>query len=212
LAQHLLFDAVMDHTKTAPILSRVKYWQLVGLGITGWVTLYSAAIISWGASSMVVGNAQGGCFAVTMTLAGLEVRRFQKLAPTPVDPLQWTCGITTPQVNQVVAQHLKQQELRVETPHAAEAKLGFGVRAISAGRTLMFETEHWQKPVIDQQHVANTDENRKKVYADQAIIVGAGEPDAGAQGYVATHPAIKFLMGQELKNLFPADKIIKKTV
>ena len=193
----------MHPTKTAPILSRVKSWQLVGLGISGWVALYSAAVISWGASSLVIGNAQGGCFAITMTLAGLESRRFQKPAPKPADPLQWTGSISTEAVNQAIAKTLKSQDVRVEIPHPMETQLGFGVRAINAGRTLVFETEHWKKPVIDLAHTATTDENRKKVQADQAIIVGAGKPNEAARGFVATHPAIKFLVGQELKGLFP---------
>lgn len=195
----------MDKTKAAPILSRVKSWQLVGLGISGWVALYSAAVISWGASSLVIGNAQGGCFAITMTLAGLESRRFQKPAPKPVDPLQWTGAITTEQVNQAIAKVLKQQDVRVEIPHPVEAQLGFGVRAINAGRTLIFETERWKEPVIDLAHATTTDENRKKIHADHAIIVGAGKPDEAARSFVATHPAIKFLVGQELKGLFPAE-------
>lgn len=195
----------MDKTKAAPILSRAKSWQLVGLGISGWVALYSAAVISWGASSLIVGNAQGGCFAVTMTLAGLEARRFQKPASVPADPLEWTGAITTEQINQTLAKALMQQEIRVEKPHPMEAQLGFGVRAINAGRTLVFETECWKEPVIDLQHATATDENRKKVYADQAVIVGAGKPDEAARSFVATHPAIKFLVGQELKGLFPVE-------
>lgn len=196
----------MDMTKSAPLLSRVKSWQLVGLGISGWVALYSAAVISWGASSLIIGNAQGGCFAVTMTLAGVEARRFQKPASIPVDPLQWTGGVSTEQVNQVIAQTLKSQDVRVEEPHRAEAEMGFGVRAINAGRTLVFETSRWKEPVIDLQHATTTDENRIKIHADQAIIVGAGKPDEAARGFIATHPAIKFLIGQELKGLFPTDK------
>src|ERR1700684_4120117 len=99
---------------SAPLLSRIKSWQLVGLGISGWVTLYSAAIIFWGASSFVVGNTQGGCFALGMTLAGVEVKRFQKGSSISMDPLQWVCGITTEQLNQTLAQNLTKQELLVE--------------------------------------------------------------------------------------------------
>ncbi|HTL72175.1 MAG TPA: hypothetical protein VL863_02640 [bacterium] len=202
----------MDKTKTAPILSRVKSWQLVGLGISGWVALYSAAVISWGASSLIVGNAQGGCFAVTMTLAGLEARRFQKPAFAAADPLQWTGAFTIEEVNQAIAKTLKSQDVRVESPHPLEAQMGFGVRAINGGRTLLFETERWREPVIDLAHATATDENRKKVYADQAIIVGAGKPDEAARGFVATHPAIKFLIGEELKGLFPVGQSPDKKV
>src|ERR1017187_7081102 len=106
---------------STPLLSRIKSWQLVGLGISGWVALYSAAIISWGASSFVVGNAQGGCFATAMALAGVEVKRFRKGSSIPVDPLQWTCAISTEQLNRALAQNLQKQELRVEAPHRIEA-------------------------------------------------------------------------------------------
>jgi hypothetical protein len=174
----------MNNSQAAPILSRVRSWQLVGLGISGWVALYSAA--------------------VAMTLAGLESRRFQKPAASPADPLEWTGAISTEQLNETLAQALAQQEMRIEKPHPTEKQLGFGVRAINAGRTLVYETERWQEPVIDLEHTAATDENRKKVYADQAIIVGAGQPDKAARTFVTTHPAIKFLIGEELKELFPA--------
>ena len=59
----------MKKCASAPFLSRVKSWQLIGLGISGWCTLYSVAMITWGASSFKIGNAQGGCFAATMALA-----------------------------------------------------------------------------------------------------------------------------------------------
>src|ERR1700692_4295559 len=94
---------------SAPLLSRIKSWQLVGLGISGWVTLYSIAIIFWGASSFVIGNTQGGCFATAMTLAGVEVRRFQKANSFQLDPLQWIGVITTEQLNQTLAQNVKKQ-------------------------------------------------------------------------------------------------------
>ena len=71
----------MDTNSSSPLLSRIKSWQLVWLGISGWVALYSAAIISWGASSFIVGNAQGGCFATAMALAGVEARRVKREVP-----------------------------------------------------------------------------------------------------------------------------------
>jgi hypothetical protein len=190
---------------SAPLLSRIKSWQLVGLGISGWVTLYSAAIIFWGAGSFVVGNTQGGCFAVAMTLAGVEVRRFQKGSSIPMDPLQWVCGITTEQLNQTLAQTLTDQKLRVEAPHPIEANMGFGLRAIKVGRTLVFETGRWKEPVIDLLHAKTTEENRNKVCADFAIIVGAGTPDEDAKIFVKSHP-IKLLVGKELKDMFAVEK------
>ena len=128
----------MEARISAPLLSRVKSWQLVGLGISGWVTLYSAAVITWGTSSTVVGNAQGGFFAITMTLAGLEAKRFKKRNQFPTDPLQWVSGITTEQLNQTFTQLLQEREFSVEAPHPMEVKMGFGVRAVNAGRTLVF--------------------------------------------------------------------------
>jgi len=68
----------MKSSISSPILRRIKSWQLVCLGISGWVTIYSVAIIYWGASSFVVGNAQGGSFADVMALSGVEARRRQK--------------------------------------------------------------------------------------------------------------------------------------
>jgi hypothetical protein len=192
----------MEANFSAPLLSRIKSWQLVCLGVSGWVTLYSAAIISWGASSFVVGNAQGGCFATTMTLAGLEVRRYQKGSSIPMDPLQWAGGITTEQLNQTLAENLKRQEVRVEAPHPIEADMGFGLRAIKAGRTLVFETGRWKEPVIDLLHAKTTEENRDKIRADLAIIVGAGTPDEDTKLFVNTHK-VKLLVGKELKDMFP---------
>jgi hypothetical protein len=195
----------MEARNSAPLLSRVKSWQLVGLGITGWVTLYSAAIITWGTSSTIVGNTQGGFFAITMGLASLETKRFKKGNATPTDPLQWTGNITTEQLNQTITLIIQEQKFRVEAPHAIEAEMGFGVRAVKAGRTLVFETGRWKEPVIDLLHAKTTEENRKKVFADFAILVGAGIPDENTWIFVKTHP-VQLLVGKELKRMLIAER------
>jgi hypothetical protein len=190
---------------SAPLLSRVKSWQLVGLGLSGWCTLYSVAIITWGTSSVKIGNAQGGCFAATMALASVEARRYKKGIPIPADPLQWVNGISTDHLNQTIAQTMEQREFRVEPCQALETELGFGVRAINSGRTMVFETSRWKEPVIDVVHAQTTEENRKKVPAALAVIVGAGTPDEGAQTFAKTHP-VSFLVGKELKDMLGAGK------
>jgi hypothetical protein len=195
----------MKATISAPLLSRIKSWQLVWLGFSGWIALYSAAIISWGASSFIVGNSQGGCFAAAMTLAGVEVKRLQKGSSIPMDPLQWVGGITTEQLNQTLMLNLKRKEIRVEAPHLTEAKMGFGLRAVNAGRTVVFETGRWKEPVIDLLHAKTTEENRNKIRADLAIIVGAGTPDEDTQTFVKTH-SVKLLTGKELKAMFADEK------
>lgn len=198
----------MDANVSAPLLARVKSWQLVGLGLTGWCTLYSVAVLSWGANSMVVGNSQGGCFAATMALAGVEARRYQKgkgAAPVVVEPLPWFNGITAEQLEKSILRFAQKRSLRIEPFRKAETMVGFSTRAVGAGRTLVFETEHWQKPVIDLAHAQTTDENRKKVRADLAIIVGVGTPDEATKAYVQTHP-VQLLVGEELKGLLDADK------
>ena len=192
----------MDTYASAPLLSRVKSWQLIGLGISGWCTLYSVAIITWGASSFTIGNAQGGCFAITMTLAGIEARRYKKGTPVPVsaDPLKWAGDISTENVNHTIAVAMLLKGFRVEPCHALETELGFGARAVKAGRTMVFETGRWKEPVIDALHAQTTEENRKKVSAAVAVIVGAGNPDEGAQIFAKTHP-VNFLSGKELKDM-----------
>jgi hypothetical protein len=192
----------MQALSSAPLLSRVKSWQLIGLGISGWVTLYSAAII--GTSSTIVGNTQGGLFAVTMTLAGIESRRFKKTRSIPANPLQWTNSVTTEQLNQTIVQLVEQQEFRVEKSHSSEATMGFGVRAVSAGRTWVFETGRWKERVIDLSRAQDAEENRKKVLADFAVIVGAGTPDEDTQIFVKTHP-VQIFAGEQLRNLFPVE-------
>ena len=72
----------MQATISAPLLHRVKSWQLIGLGLTGWATLYSIALINWAACGTIIGNTQGSCFAATMSLASLEARRLKKNKPT----------------------------------------------------------------------------------------------------------------------------------
>ena len=191
----------MDTGISAPLLSRVKSWQLVGLGLSGWFTLYSIAIITWGASSALMGNAQGGCFAATMTLASFETRRHRQGVSAPPGSLEWAGTIPTEHLNQTLAQAMRQQGFQIEAGHATGVAMGFGVRVVNAGRTLVFETGRWQEPVIDLRHAAATEENRKKVYADLAIIVSAGKPDEAARTFVRTRP-LKFLVGKELKNLF----------
>lgn len=193
----------MEARVSAPILSRVKSWQFVGLGFSGWITLYSIAILSWGASGNIIGHAQGGSFAATMTLAGFEARRFKKgsAAPTPpADPLNWTVGIDTGQVNQAIARFVAKQDFRVEVPKPTETEMGFGVRTVKGGRTVVFETGRWKELVIDLPHAVSTDENRRKILADYAFIVGAGTPDEQSVAYVKAHP-LQFLTGKELKNL-----------
>src|SRR5271170_905257 len=115
------------------LLSRIKSWQLVGLGISGWITLYSVAILTWGASCNLIGNAQGGCFATTMTLAGLEASRVKRRGSFPADPLQWIHGIPTEQLNQTLSRVMQKQEYQIEASHGLETEMGFGLRAVKAG-------------------------------------------------------------------------------
>jgi hypothetical protein len=201
----------MKKCASTPFLSRVKSWQLIGLGISGWCILYSVAMISWGASSFNIGNAQGGCFAATMALASYEARRCKKgTSPIPADPLQWVSGISTEHLNQAIAQTMQQREFRVEPCQALETELGFGVRVINAGRTMVFETSRWQEPVIDALHVQTTDENRRKISATRAVIVGAGNPDEDARAFAKTHP-VSFLGGKELKDMLNVGKPVEET-
>jgi len=191
----------MHATASAPLLTRVKSWQLVGLGLTGWCTLYSIALLTWGPCSLLVGNAQGGCFAASMTLAGFEARRYKKGPAVTVDPFT---GVTVLQINQAITRAAQKHSFRIEPLHRTELSMGFGVRAVSAGRTLVFETSRWQEPVIDLVRVQGTEENRKKVFADMAVIVGSGTPDENALAFVVMHP-IQFLTGEELREMLAAN-------
>ena len=201
----------MDAQISAPLLSRVKSWQLIGLGVSGWCTLYSVAIITWGASSNLIGNTQGGAFAATMTLASFEAKRHQKGGSPIFNSLQWINIIPTEHLNQTIAQAMRKQEFRIEAGSATETEMGFGVRAVNAGRTMVFETGRWKEPVIDLRHARNTEENRKKVFADFAIIVSAGKPDDEAKNFIRTQP-VRFLVGKELKNLLRDEKLSGKKV
>jgi hypothetical protein len=195
----------MEASVSAPaLLSRIKSWQLVGLGISGWVTLYSVAILTWGASSNLIGNAQGGCFATTMTLAGLEASRFKRGGSIPADPLQWVQGIPAEQLNHTLTWVMQKQEYKIEASQGLETEMGFGLRAVKAGRTVVFETGRWKEPVIDLPHAQTTEGNRKRVRADLAVLVGAGTPDEETRIYVKNHP-LQLLAGQELKNLIAAE-------
>jgi hypothetical protein len=184
----------------ASFLNRIKSWQLIGLGISGWVTLYSVAILSCDAGSFVVGNAQGGCFAVTMTLASLEARRLKQDSAAPVDPLQLIHGVTTQQLNQTIALFMQRQEFIIEPTKPGAAQMGFGVRAVNSGRTLVFETGRWHEPFIDLPHAQTTEENRKAVHADLAIIVSAGMPLEDVHAFADTH-AVQLFIGEEFKKL-----------
>ena len=196
----------MHAAASAPLLARVKSWQLVGLGLTGWCTLYSVALLTCGPASLVIGNAQGGCFAASLTLAGYEARRYRKAPVVVVDPFT---GLTTLQLNQTITRAAQKHAFRIEPLHRTEMQFGFGVRAVSAGRTLVFETSRWQEPVISLDRVQGTEENRKKVYADLAVIVSAGKPDENALAYALAHP-IQFLAGKELEEMLAAEKPAEK--
>jgi hypothetical protein len=140
-----------------------------------------------------------------MTLASFEARRYRRGGFTPVDPLQWTGAIPTEHLNLTLAQVLQQKAFRVELCQPVEVELGFGVRGVNAGRTIVFETGRWKEAVIDLPHVQSTEENRKRVFADVAFIDGAGKPDEAAEMFVKTRP-LDFLVGQELKDMLQADK------
>ena len=190
---------------SAPLLGQIKSWQLVAFGITGWCTLYSVALLAWGASSNLVGNSQGGCFAATMTLASLEANRHKKRGPQPTDPLQWMGTVSTDQLNQILARTMEKREFRVEPCHRLETELGFGLRVINSGRAMVLETARWTEPVVDLRHAQATEANRKLVHADLAVIVGAGSADAETRTFVKTCP-VKLLVGDELKALVDAEK------
>jgi hypothetical protein len=192
----------METSISAPLLNRIKSWELVGLGMSGWVTLYSVAIIYWGSSSFVVGNTQGGSFAAVMSLAGVEVKRRQKGS---MDLRQWAACITTEELHVALTKTLQEKELLLEALHPSEAQMGFGLRAVKAGRTFLFETGRWKESVIDLLHAKTTEENRNKSNADFAVIVGAGTPDEDTKIFTKTHP-VKLLVGGELKAIFMDEK------
>jgi hypothetical protein len=201
----------MSKSASSSFLGRVKAWQLIGLGLSGWCTLYSIALLTWGARSGLIGNAQGGCFAATMALAGLEARRYRKnvVNPAPADFLHWVNTVSTEQLHQAITNFLLKRDWRVEPCREFETGMGFGVRGVNTGRTVVFETARWKEPVINLAHVQSTEENRHQATADLAVVVGAGQPDEQARNFVATHP-LQLLAGPELKNLLaenqPSDK------
>lgn len=195
----------MEERISTPLLSRVKSWQLVGLGLSGWCTLYSVAILTWGASSALVGNTQGGCFAAAMTLAGVETRRCRKIGAVPENPLEWTDGIPITHLNHTLTLVMQTRDFRIETCPPSQADMGFGVRAVNAGRTIVFETARWKEPVIDLSHAQTTEENRRRASADLAIIVGAGTPDEAAREFVEEKP-LQLLVGEELKDILTRQK------
>jgi hypothetical protein len=195
----------MEKRDSAPLLSRVKAWQLIGLGISGWCTLYSVAILTWGASSFFIGNAQGGCFAATMALAGVEAKRHKKVMIKPVESLEWTGAITTEYLNQSITAILRTREFVIEASKPSEKEMGFGVRGVNSGRTVVFETARWKEPLIDLQHVRNTEENRRNVCANHAVIVSVGSPDEEARAFVQNCP-IEFFGGDQLKEMLAGEK------
>jgi hypothetical protein len=204
-------DFYMESSVSAPgLLGRIKSWLLVGFGVSGWVTLYSIAIITWGANSNLIGNIQGGCFATTMTLAGLEASRSKRGASIhAADTPLWIQGIPTEHLNQALARVMQRQEYQIEPSHELENEMGFGLRAVKAGRTVVFETSRWKELVIDLPHAQTTEGNRKRVRADLAVLVGIGRPDDAARTFVKTHP-LQLFAGQELKNLIVAEGLPAK--
>jgi hypothetical protein len=198
---------IMQAKISAPLLYRVKSWQLVGLGFTGWVTLYSIAIINWAACGTAASNAQGGCFATTMALAGLEARRLNKNKnEREHDALHWADNIPTFQINQTLDRIQQKKGFTTEALHAHEKEMGFGLRAVKDGRTFVFETSRWKEPVLDLLHAKTTDANRKKAMADRAVIVSTGIPDEETKLFVKSN-ALQLLVGEELQNLIEAETL-----
>lgn len=203
----------MSNTADAPLLSRVKSWQFIGLGLSGWCTLYSVALLTWGASSTLIGNTQGGCFAVSMALAGVESRRYRKntTQPVEVDTIEWAGAVSAERLHQVITNFILRSDWRVEPCREFEKGMGFGVRGVNTGRTVVFETARWTEPVIDLAHVQSTEENRHKATADLAVVVGVGQPDEQARNFVATHP-LQLLAGQELKDMLKSEMPPEKKI
>jgi hypothetical protein len=186
---------------SAPLLFRVKSWQLIGLGLAGWATIYSIALINWAACGRAIANAQGGCFAVTMTLASLEARRLSRNKNEHEHvALHWADNIPTEELNQrlEIVQMLK--GFTPEKLHKNEITMGFGLRAVKEGRTFVFETSRWKEPTIDLAHAQATNVNRKMASADRAVIVSIGAPDEDTRRFIKSAP-IQVLAGEELKNL-----------
>lgn len=197
----LLFFWIMHPTASTPLLCRVKAWQLLCLGFTGWLTLYSIAIINWASCGPLAGNAQGGCFATTMALAGLESRRLKR---SRVDgdhaALHWADNIPTFQLNHALDQIQQRKGFLSEPLHVQELEMGFGVRIVKEGRTFVFETSRWKEPLIDLHHAQRTNENRKMAKADLAVIVSLGVPNEETRQFVKSVP-LQLLVGTELQNL-----------
>ncbi|MEI6193303.1 MAG: hypothetical protein WCS42_03125 [Verrucomicrobiota bacterium] len=195
----------MRNTPSAPLLHRLKSWQLIGLGFTGWVTLYSIGLINWSACSALISNTQGGCFAATMTLASLEARRLNKSKDARDNhALHWADSIPTFQLNQTLTQIQQQNGFTPEPLQAHEQEMGFGLRVVKGGRTFLFETSRWKEPVIDLLHAQTTDANRKQAMADRAVIVSTGIPDEATRLFVKSTP-LQLLFGEELQSLIEAE-------
>lgn len=186
------------------LLMQTKSWQLICLGVSGWLALYGAAMTNWPAWRNLVGNSQGGCFAIVMSLAGVEVKRFKRRQLADDENLRWASCLTTAQINAHLAQVIQSQDFRVEPPGPEEAQAGFGVLTVNAGRTVAFETDRWREPVIDIEHAVHTDENRKKIRAHLAVIVGIGEPAAAVSEFTKTHP-VQLLAGNEFKRMMKVE-------
>ncbi len=186
---------------SAPLLYRIKSWQLIGLGLTGWATLYSIALINWAACSTFVTNTQGGLFAATMTLASFEARRLKKnKVECETGALHWADAVQTFQLNQMLELIQQRNGFAVEPLYSHEKEMGFGVRVVKEGRTFLFETSRWKEATVDLVHAKTTDENRKMAKADRAVIVSTGVPDEDTRLFVKSNP-LELLVGEELEQL-----------
>lgn len=195
----------MHAITSAPLLCRVKPWQLIGLGLTGWVTLYSITLINWAACSAFVTNTQGGLFAATMTLASFEARRAKRNKDeSENDALHWADAIPTFQLNQTLERIQQKNGFKAEPLYLHETEMGFGVRVVKEGRTFLFETSRWKEPTVDLLHAKTTDENRRIAKADRAVIVSTGIPDADTKLFVKSN-SLELLAGKDLQSLIEAE-------
>ncbi|HXI73339.1 MAG TPA: hypothetical protein VNN22_23610 [Verrucomicrobiae bacterium] len=195
----------MRATNSAPLLTQVKSWQLLGLGFAGWITLYSIALINWASCGKLAVNAQGGFFATTMALAGLETRRLKKnRVESADDSPHWADNIPTVQLNQTLDRIQQKYGFKSEPLHDQEIEMGFGVRTVKEGRTFVFETSRWKEPTIDLFHAQTTNENRKMAKADLAVIVSTGVPDESTKLFVKSAP-LQLLYGEELQELIETE-------
>jgi hypothetical protein len=166
---------------SAPILNRIAGWQLLALGLGGWVALYSSATVNFQKGlAELTGHAQGVCFACVMVLGGGEARKRKRARDHKAklnNALKWVGEMSDTRFEEQLSMHFHRLEYRLESMDDAHRAMGFGLRVVRDGRTTFVHTGFWRAGNVDGERLARLAEGSdiESLAADRVLLLTRAE-------------------------------------